>query len=269
MKVFISIDIEGCFGVLDSQECKMGNPEYERAREYMTMELEAAVRGAISGGATEIVVKDAHGSGRNIIIDNLPEQVSLIRGWSGHPFKMMQEIDSFFKAAIFIGYHSGANSAGNNLAHTINGRVIEEIRINGERASEFLINTLTASYVGVPVIFVSGDLDLIEDEVKELNLGIETLAVKKGKGGSIITMTPTRALSLMEKGVEQAVKNINEIDRLEIPARFDLEVDFTKNFYAEIASNFPNIKKVHGNTIAGTFEDYMEVLRALLFITRT
>ena len=45
----------------------------------------AACEGALAAGATQIVVRDAHGSGRNILQEHLPKQAQLIRGWSGHP----------------------------------------------------------------------------------------------------------------------------------------------------------------------------------------
>ncbi len=145
MKIFISADIEGSIGVLDGSECRYGNEEYEKARRYMTEEVAAASRGAYSAGAKEILIKDAHGTGRNIIIDDLPEGVEVIRGWSGHPFTMLQDLDATFDGVIFTGYHSGAGIGGNPLAHTISGGVVQEIRINGEKAYKQLYSQLCRS----------------------------------------------------------------------------------------------------------------------------
>ena len=269
MKIYISADIEGTIGVLDGVECIQGSNEYERAREYMTKEVIAAARGAIKAGAKEILVKDGHGSGRNILIDDLPDEVEIVRGWSGHPFKMMQELDSSYKGVIFTGYHSGARLGGNNLAHTINGGVIHSIKINGEIASEFMINTYTASYVGVPVVFISGDRDLIEKEVKELNLGIETLSVKEGKGASARSFSLKKGLSLLEEGAARGVENIENIERIELPKSFKLEIEFKKEVDAERASYFPAMKKSGLYSVKGNFKDYFDVLRTLLFLTRS
>ena len=65
MKVFISADIEGVTNVTHWDECKLYHEAHAASKKQMTREVAAACRGAISAGATEIVVKDGHGSARN------------------------------------------------------------------------------------------------------------------------------------------------------------------------------------------------------------
>ncbi len=110
MKVFISADIPGEF-------------EYERSRREMTAEVVAAAEGARAAGADLVVVKDAHGPGLNILPEELPEYVQLIRSWSRSPEMMVEGLDESFDAALFVGYHNAAAEAGNSLSHTINGGV--------------------------------------------------------------------------------------------------------------------------------------------------
>lgn len=66
-----------------------------------------------------------------------------------------------FEAVAFTGYHSGAGCSGNPLSHTMH-RFVEEIRLNGESVSEFVINALIAAYYHIPVVFLSGDKALCE-----------------------------------------------------------------------------------------------------------
>ena len=47
-----------------------------------------------------MVVKDAHGPGLNILPEELPEYVQLIRSWSGSPEMMVEGLDSSFDAAF-------------------------------------------------------------------------------------------------------------------------------------------------------------------------
>ncbi|SUV88687.1 transporter [Bordetella pertussis] len=54
MKVLISTDIEGVAGVFHAEQVRPGNGEYERARAWMTGEANAAIAGAIAGGAEEV-----------------------------------------------------------------------------------------------------------------------------------------------------------------------------------------------------------------------
>ena len=180
MKLYISADIEGIAGVSDWNATSLNSSEFEEARSLMTQEVLAACKGAIKAGCKEIIIKDAHGSGRNIIPSLLPEWVTLIRGWSGHPYRMMQEIDNTFDATVFIGYHSAAGTTSNPLAHTFK-KNIAHIKINNDVASEFLINSMISALVNVPVAFLSGD-EAICNDAKLFNEKIETVMVTRGKG---------------------------------------------------------------------------------------
>src|SRR5512136_2420739 len=121
MKIYISADIEGVTGVTHWDETDLGKAESSLFREQMTAEVAAACEGALQAGATEIWVKDAHDSARNIIAAKLPQEVRLSRGWSSHPFAMVQELDETFQAVMMIGYHSRAAGGTSPLAHTMTG----------------------------------------------------------------------------------------------------------------------------------------------------
>lgn len=268
MKLYISADIEGTIGVFDREECIEKGYGYEKAREYMTKEVVKVVNTAKKLGATEIFIKDGHGNGKNIIIDMLPSDVKFIRGWSGHPFKMMQELDSSFQGVIFTGYHSGALCGGNNLAHTINGGVIRSIKINNQLASEYLINSYTAATLNVPVIFLSGDEKIVE-EVNSKKNGTEAVAVKKGIGGSVISLSLEEGLKAIETGIEKSISKLKDIKIPTLPNEFKIEIEFINENQAIRGSYFPGFKKIGVTTVEGTFNDYFEVLRALLFLTRS
>ena len=188
MKVYISVDIEGVAGITHWDEAEKGHADWAEFREIMTREAIAAIDGARAAGATEIWVKDAHDSGRNLITTLLPADVTLIREWSGHPYSMIQELDESFAALVMIGHHASVGSEGNSLAHTLNTRT-HMITLNGKPVSEFRLCALAAASLGVPTVFVSGDKALME-EIKETNSHIGRLAVKEGRGQSTISMTP-------------------------------------------------------------------------------
>jgi D-amino peptidase len=188
MKVFISADIEGTAGITNWDEARKPHADYPEHRQQMTREVLAACDGANAAGAKEILIKDAHATGRNILQADLPESVRLIRGWSGHPMSMVQELDKSFDAALFIGYHSKAGDETNPLAHTLTGEVMR-MRINGVPTSEFLLHAYAAATVGVPVVFVSGDWQLCTD-IKETNSNITAVAVSEGIGPSTVSLAP-------------------------------------------------------------------------------
>ena len=130
MKVFISADIEGVACVVARDDGKLEGVEYERAREWMTGEVNAAIEGAMDAGATEVVVADSHGHMRNIMAEKLHEKALLVRG-SPRPGTMVEGLDETFSAAMFIGYHSQAGNPLGVLSHTYLGGTIYQVRING------------------------------------------------------------------------------------------------------------------------------------------
>ena len=158
MKIYLSIDLEGICGTTHWDEVTRGNERYTEFQKQMTAETAAACNAALEAGATQVYVRDGHDSAKNIIAEQLPESTMLIRGWSRHPYMMMQELDQSFDAALMIGYHSLGGSPGNPLAHTMVSKV-SSITINGLPTSEFLINCYTAAYEKVPVVFVSPMVD--------------------------------------------------------------------------------------------------------------
>jgi D-amino peptidase len=125
----------------------------------MSQEVACACLGAKAAGATMVYVKDAHDSARNIDVSMLPDFVKLHRGWEGGLCSMMAGLDRTFDAVMFVGYHSPSRSDGNPLSHTMNTHLYH-VKINGIIASEFYINALYAAYLGIPVAFLSGDLNL-------------------------------------------------------------------------------------------------------------
>jgi D-amino peptidase len=264
MKIYISADIEGTTGIVNWDETEKSKQDHASFALQMSREVKAACLGAINAGANEIWIKDAHDSGRNINIEDFPENVKLIRAWSGHPFSMMQEIDETFDAAIMIGYHSNAGSNHNPLAHTMDTSNFF-IKINDEYASEFLINTYTALMVNVPVIFVSGDEGLC-NQVSKFNNSIETFAVNKGVGNSVISIHPKLAADNIQSGVYTALKK--DINRCinPLPEKFKVEISFKNHYKAYKASFYPGMRQISPNNIIFETDNYFEVLRMIAFV---
>lgn len=129
-KVFISVDMEGITGVVNWEDVSRTGKDYDYFRRIMTLETNAAIEGALAAGATEIVVRDSHGSARNILPDLLNENARLLRDWSGGPLVMMEGIDESFHAVMFIGYHAKAGTPDALLDHTSSGNVTD-VSING------------------------------------------------------------------------------------------------------------------------------------------
>lgn len=262
MKIYLSADIEGVTGVTHWNETDLDKADSLAAREQMTAEVVAACEGALETGADEIWIKDAHDTGRNIFPERLPRQARLIRGWSGHPFTMLQELDSSFDALALVGYHTGAAFAGNPLAHTMSGN-IAWIKINGSLATEFLISAYTAALVKVPLVFVSGDSNLCA-HVTAFNPNITAVAVKDGVGDSSINLHPELALEHIRLGMAQALRDPSSC-LIPLPERFSVQVQYRHQHRAYHNSFLHGAVLLDPVTVGFEHEDYFEVLRFLLF----
>lgn len=264
MKVYISVDIEGVTGVTAWEETEVGCYGFDEARIQMSKEAAAACRGALKAGATEIFVKDAHETARNIDSSYLPEEAVLSRGWTNTPESMMAGIDESFDAAIFIGYHSGAGENENPLAHTMN-RDNNYVKINGKRIAEFDLNAYVAAYYGVPVTFVSGDEALCE-HAKALVPEIETTGVKYGVGNAAVSISPVKALKLIEEGVYKSLTENPKKCLFELPEKFELEINFKDAVRALRGSYYPGAEQVDEKTVKFTGNDVQEMMTARMFI---
>lgn len=264
MKIYISADIEGVAGIANWDETSRTKSDYPFFKTEMINEVRAACEGANLAGAKEIWIKDAHASGRNLELDQLPLNTRLIRVFNGHPFGMMQELDDTFDAVVMIGYHSYADSDHNPLAHTLSG-ALAYLKINGQYASEFLVNTYTASSVDVPVVFVSGDIGLCE-HIKQINSRIITVGLNQGRGKSVISIHPQVAFTQIKEGVQQALQGDYAQWQTPLPQSFEVELSFNEHIKSYRAAFYPGMKRVSTRNLRFETDDYFEVLRMLSFI---
>jgi len=264
MKIFISADIEGTAGILSWDEAERTHADYKEFRELMTAEVLAACEGARAAGATEIVIKDAHDSGRNLILERMPPYVRIVRGWSGHPDAMMFGIDESFDAALYTGYHSKAGVDDNPLAHTSTLR-ISRLILNGETASEFTLNALCAARYGVPSVFLSGDEGICAD-AKALVPGIATVETLKGVGAATISLAPTAARAAICEGAERALRDRAQQVAPRIPESVEIVIEFGNPVDAYRASWYPGVRQDGPRAVVFASNDYFEVLRAFRFM---
>jgi D-amino peptidase len=265
MKIFISADIEGVNSITSWSETDAPNAEYQPFKKQMNAEVAAACRGALKAGATKIFVKDAHDSAKNLDINLLPKEVILHRGWEGSPASMMAGLNTdSFDAALFIGYHSAAGCSGNTLSHTMNTR-LNYIKINGELASEFTINSLYASYLGIPIAFLSGD-EALTKSVQRVNPNIKVVATKAGSHGATISKHPEVTNKEIEEKVERALKELSPANLISLPNKFNIEINFKNHVDAYGSSFFPGCKLKDDYTVTYTTKNYYDAMIMFKFV---
>ncbi len=266
LKVFISVDMEGITGVANWEDVSRSGEDYEYFRKIMTRETNAAVEGALAAGATDVVVRDSHGSARNILPELLNENARLIRDWSGGPKGMMEGLDETFDAVIFIGYHAKAGTRDALLEHTSSGSVTD-FSVNGISMPEAGYNALIAGHYGVPVVFAAGDKALC-DQIGSLLGAVETVPVKEGVGAAAMNLHPEVSRERIRASVEEALGNLERYKpyRLEPPYTLVLKLKSEEMVYK--GSHYPGAKRTGDWELTYSSDDFIDIILAFSYMRR-
>jgi len=266
LKIYISADMEGVVGAVTGEQLSPGGFEYEKFRGYMTAEVNAAIDAARAAGATEFLVSDSHGNGQNLLIDQLPDDVMVIRSWP-RELSMMAGIDETFDGVIFLGYHASTGNTRGVRAHTMSSASITGLRLNGVEMTEGSLNAAIAGKFGVPVIMVSGDdVAVAENQVR---IGdIEGAVVKWAKGfHSAQTLTPEAGYEEIRTRTNSAINRIEDFEPYVLETPIELELSLKNYRPVELLAYLPNVERVNSHTIRYVGEDIVEISKFLAFVT--
>jgi D-amino peptidase len=270
MKVFLSSDMEGTAGVVEWEQCVGDGPAAAAGRRLLLDEVNAAIEGAIDGGASEIVVNDSHATMRNLPPDAIAGQASYISG-SHKPLYMMQGLDASFDAVLFVSYH-GSVGASAGLSHTYNPRAVAEARINGTVTGEAGINALVAAHYGVPVVLVTGDRCACE-ETAALMPGVHAAVVKEHVSRlAAHSLHPSRACQLIRETAQQALSGAATAKPPPVTTPVQLDVSVRNTDIAEAATWVRGVERAGPRELRIEGDDLLAVYRsfcAAILLTRS
>ena len=267
LKIYISADLEGITGVVTAEQLGPGGFEYERFREFMTAEVNAAIEGARAAGADEILVSDSHGNGQNLLIERFDPDVRIVRSWP-RSLTMMEGIDGSFAGAIFIGYHAGTTNPEGVRAHTMSSATLTDVRINDYSSNETVWNAAVAGHFGGPVIMVSGD-DATAAEARARLGDIETAVVKWAHSfHSATTLTPQAGQDLIRATAERAVQRLRrgEIRPYHVSTPVAITVRFKNYQPSQLLAYLPMFERIDSHAVRYRAADMQEAARTLVFL---
>ena len=274
MKVFISFDMEGVAGISDWSQCRGPGQPYEEGRRLLLGEVNAAIDGALAGGATEIVCNDSHGTMSNLDPAELHGRASYVSG-RHKPLYMMQGLDAAADVVFMVGYHGSISGPGSVLSHTYNPAVISHVSLNGSRAGESGINALAALACQAPVGLITGDQHTIA-EADPFLPGAERVVVKESFtrfGAASLHPEVARGLisDAARRAVERAAARPSQVGPPAISLPATLEVHMQTADMAEVASWVRGAGRTGVRTVSISGEDPMAMFRsfvAVVYITR-
>jgi D-amino peptidase len=264
VRLYISADMEGTAAVASwTQVDPKNQTEYPYYRRLMSLEVRAAIDGAREAGVTEVLVNDSHSAMRNVLWDELPDDVRMIYG-NRKPFSMSEGIHAGFGCAFFTGYHAGIGERDGTLDHTYSPDTLYEVRVNGTRCSEALLNAAVLGLYGVPVGLISGDRTTVEGALAHLPW-LEGVITKESIGRfAVNSVSPPAARALIAAGAKRAVERAADMRPFRFEPPVVLEIDFAGTQNADFAELIPGMERVGGRTTRFTHDDYAVVFKTFV-----
>jgi len=245
-KILIIYDMEGVSGVTEPNYTFFDHPkEYAIGRKWLTYDVNAAIRGLVSGGAGPIWVQDAHGSGNadepDILVDQMdPHATFDFRPYPFDPYST--GLDGSLDAIVCIGMHARANTPGFE-AHTYTFDV--DFRVSNVEFAETHIIALSAARWGIPVIMVSGD-NVLQEQLKPDFPELEYATVKTAKSRSFAEPFPPEEI---QKRIEAAARRALEkfvagkFRPYYLPPPYDFQLSFPDYEEADGAAKNPLVQR--------------------------
>ncbi|HEX5095362.1 MAG TPA: M55 family metallopeptidase [Acidimicrobiia bacterium] len=247
MRIFVSVDMEGISGVTRWADVVKSGQDYERARRWLTADVNAAVAGARAAGATDFVVEENHGTEMlcNVLLDEIDPEVEVVRGQPRGGATTMSALDDSFDAVFLVGHHASSSDYPGVCAHTISHSHYKEVRLDGRPLTEGEMFALAAAQRGVPTALITGD-DVVTAILQKVCPGIEMAVVKRALSREAAAIIPpVRAQRIIHDAARRAVERLRagEIDAPEPHPPFAIEVELresiSKDIQATIAQRFP------------------------------
>jgi D-amino peptidase len=262
VKVFIVSDMEGVAGIVKWQQTD-GTKEkraYHEGRELYTAEINSAVRGARTGGASEIVVMDCHGAGEewtfnSLIPDKLERGCEYVvqNDWTEYTAFLEQGCD----AALFVGMHAKAGTPDGVLSHTVSGQAWRELRFNGVPVGETGINAALCGQWNCPVLLVTGDEAVCREGAELLGSSLTTVAVKKGLGRfSARQVPPLRAREMIEDGARRALQDLSAVKPYDPGRPCEITIEFMTPDRVVEYRNRRGVEQVDDLTLSSKADDW-------------
>ena len=178
-RVLIVADIEGSSGCWNYAASAFLHKEWAPACEAMTRDVQAVVQALFAAGAEDILIKDFHRTGYNILAEGIHPRARLESGYRVSPVPAMGDPGGA-EAVFFLGLHAASGTRG-FLPHTMTSR-LDDVRVDGRSLPEVALFAALLAPCGIRPVFFSGCPEACRQAAEEIP-GITTFPIDKRNGG--------------------------------------------------------------------------------------
>jgi D-amino peptidase len=257
MRIYIHTDLEGVSGIDAAEMIERQGPRFRECCEFLMGDLNAAVAGALAGGAKGVTVLDSHGGGGNFLPELLDGRAEVDTRPNGRWWGVL---DGRFQGTFFIGAHAMAGTQDAFLDHTQSSLAWHDYRVNGRRMGELAQWALVAGNWGVPMLMVSGD-EAACAEARAFFDPVETAAVKRGRGRNRADLVPLdEARKRIRAAARQAVGLVGRARPLVLKKPMEIVLEYNRSDYCDEAAGRPGVERLDARTIRKVTSDPLEIL---------
>ena len=255
--------MEGAVGAATPEDMAPGTTSWAGSSKCWIEDVNTVVAALLAGGAGEVIVTDAHGSGASLDPAQIDPRAAIIRGVPRR-FGMLEGIDGGVDAVVFLGYHGTAGSGG-VLSHAFMASGIHRLLVNGEPAGEGTINAHLAGSFGVPVLLVSGDAAACE-EASRYAPAAERVATKQAQARFTARLRPAAAVRQeLAAGVQAAMARLADGSLAMRAADHELcaDIEFSTENCALAATAIPGVEATGPRSVRYTSSNVAQWYRCL------
>ena len=258
MRIFVMTDMEGASGVCVREHVMKGQPLYQAGRRFLTWDVNACVEGCFAGGATEVVVKDAHGGhADNFIWEDLDPRAEYIMGDTGRErLAGIGDCD----ALMLLGFHAMAGTPEAILEHTMSSGAWQNFWLNGRKTGEIGVEAAIAGDHGVPTVLVTGG-DKACREAEDFSPGVLTACVKQSlsvEGGRLLSAEAAHRL-ITDRSAE-AIGLVGKVQPYKVEPPVTARLERVSRGRLPIHDEKPYVKIIDGRTYEVTADSVEQAL---------
>ena len=176
--VLIVADIEGSSGCWSYEASAFKTAAWVGACTAMTRDVQAVARELYACGVQQVIVKDFHRTGYNLLPEWIDSRVRVVGGYKIGPVPGIGDPGSA-EAVLYLGLHAASGSDG-FLAHTLTSR-IQRLEVNGSLLPEVALFSASLAPFGLRPVFFSG-CPVACEQTQNVIPGIQVYPIDKSAG---------------------------------------------------------------------------------------
>jgi D-amino peptidase len=255
VRVLVYHDMEGLAGQDNPATFRFNHQErYPEGREYLVADLNAVIAGLFDGGATQVDVVDAHGSGNpepDVMTPKLDPRAKQV--FRDKPFRQYVDLvaPNVYDAVVAVGMHAKTGSRG-FASHTYTLGI--EFLINGKTITESELVGYSWGRVGVPVIMVTGD-DRLQKDLATMPW-LQYVVTKQATAADSARLRPVADVHAeMRAGAKTALANRGQAKAMKLTGPLRAALRAVPPASLELMDGVPGVS-YRDNTVDFTAKDF-------------